>query len=45
VKLAPAHIERLDAVSRIQVGFPHDLFGIPMVRSLCSGGMWDQIDA
>ncbi len=45
VKLAPAHIERLDAVSRIEMGFPHDFFTMDMVRSLSSGGMRDQIDA
>ena len=45
VNLDPAHIERLNAVSRIEMGFPHDLFAIDMVRSLSSGGMRDQIDA
>jgi aryl-alcohol dehydrogenase-like predicted oxidoreductase len=45
VKLATAHVERLDAVSRIEMGFPHDFFATDMVRSLSSGGMWDQIDA
>ncbi len=45
VKLAPAHIERLSAVSRIEMGFPHDLFAKDRVRSLSSGGMRDQIDA
>jgi len=45
VKLIPAQIERLDAVSRIEMGFPHDFFTMDMVRSLSSGGMRDQIDA
>jgi hypothetical protein len=45
VNLAPAHIERLNLVSRIEMGFPHDLFAIDMVRSLSSGGMRDHIDA
>jgi aryl-alcohol dehydrogenase-like predicted oxidoreductase len=44
VKLAPALLERLDAVSRIEMGFPHDFFATDLVRSLSSGGMWDQID-
>jgi aryl-alcohol dehydrogenase-like predicted oxidoreductase len=44
VKLAPTLIERLDAVSRIEMGFPHDFFAAEMVRSLSSGGMWDKID-
>ncbi len=45
VKLAPAQIERLDAVSRIEMGFPHDFFATEMVRALSSGGMRDKIDA
>ncbi len=45
VKLAPAHVERLNAVSRIEMGFPHDFFANDMARSLSSGGMRDQIDA
>jgi aryl-alcohol dehydrogenase-like predicted oxidoreductase len=45
INLAPAHVERLNAVSRIEMGFPHDLFATDMVRSLSSGGMRDQIDA
>jgi hypothetical protein len=45
VKLAPAHVERLDAVSRIERGSPHDLFATDRVRSLSAGGMREQIDA
>jgi aryl-alcohol dehydrogenase-like predicted oxidoreductase len=45
VTLAPALLERLNAVSRIELGFPHDFFGTDLVRSLSSGGMRDQIDA
>jgi aryl-alcohol dehydrogenase-like predicted oxidoreductase len=45
VNLAPAHVERLNAVSRIELGFPHDFYTMDMVRSLYSGGMRDQIDA
>jgi aryl-alcohol dehydrogenase-like predicted oxidoreductase len=45
VRFDPAHLERLDAVSRIEMGFPHDLFATDMVRSLSAGGMRDQIDA
>jgi aryl-alcohol dehydrogenase-like predicted oxidoreductase len=44
VKLAPALIERLSAVSQIEMGFPHDFYAMDMPRSLSSGGMWDQID-
>jgi aryl-alcohol dehydrogenase-like predicted oxidoreductase len=45
VQLAPAFIERLDAASRIEMGFPQDFFATDMVRSLSFGGMRDQIDA
>jgi aryl-alcohol dehydrogenase-like predicted oxidoreductase len=45
VKLIPAHVQRLDAVSRIEMGFPHDFYAMDMPRSLSSGGMWNQIDA
>jgi aryl-alcohol dehydrogenase-like predicted oxidoreductase len=44
VQLAPAHVERLNAVSRIEMGFPHDFYVNDMVRSLSSGGMREQID-
>ena len=45
IRLAPALVERLDAVSRIEMGFPHDLYATEMVRSFTSGGMRDRIDA
>jgi aryl-alcohol dehydrogenase-like predicted oxidoreductase len=45
VKLAHTQIERLDSVSKIELGFPLDMFSKEMVRSLSSGGMRDQIDA
>jgi aryl-alcohol dehydrogenase-like predicted oxidoreductase len=45
VKLAPAQNDRLDSVSKIELGFPLDMFSKEMVRSLTSGGMRDQIDA
>jgi aryl-alcohol dehydrogenase-like predicted oxidoreductase len=45
VKLTPAQIGRLDAVSKIELGFPLDMFSKEMVRSLTSGGMRDLIDA
>jgi aryl-alcohol dehydrogenase-like predicted oxidoreductase len=44
-KLASTQIDRLDAVSQIELGFPRDMFTKDMVRSLTSGGMRDQIDA
>jgi aryl-alcohol dehydrogenase-like predicted oxidoreductase len=45
VKLTPAQIDRLDAVSKIELGFPLDMFTKDMVRSLTSGGLRDKIDA
>jgi aryl-alcohol dehydrogenase-like predicted oxidoreductase len=45
IRLDPAVVDRLNAVSRIEMGFPHDFFAKEMVRSLSSGGMWDRIDA
>jgi hypothetical protein len=44
VKLAPALVERLDGVSQIEIGFPHEFFTNDMVRSMSSGRMWDRID-
>jgi aryl-alcohol dehydrogenase-like predicted oxidoreductase len=44
VKLVPALVERLNEVSRIEMGFPHDFFAADRVRSRSFGGMWDQID-
>ena len=45
MRLEPALVQRLDTVSRIEMGFPHNLFVNDMVRSLSYGGMWDRIDA
>jgi aryl-alcohol dehydrogenase-like predicted oxidoreductase len=45
IRLGTAHIERLNMVSRIEMGFPHDFFATDLVRALSSGGMRDQIDA
>jgi aryl-alcohol dehydrogenase-like predicted oxidoreductase len=36
---------RLDAASRVELGFPHDFYANDMVRSMISGGMRDKIDA
>jgi aryl-alcohol dehydrogenase-like predicted oxidoreductase len=38
-------VETLDEASRIDLGFPHDLYGKDMVRGLAYGGMRDQITA
>jgi aryl-alcohol dehydrogenase-like predicted oxidoreductase len=44
IKLEPALITRLDKVSRIELGFPHEFFEMERVRNLSSGGMRDRID-
>jgi aryl-alcohol dehydrogenase-like predicted oxidoreductase len=38
------HLQKLDAVSRIELGFPHDFFTNEMVLNFVYGGMRDQID-
>ncbi len=38
LQLEPAHVERLEAASRIELGFPHDFLATETVRGLLSGG-------
>ena len=38
------HLQKLDAVSRIELGFPHDFFTNQMVMNFVYGGMRDRID-
>ena len=45
IRLESAVVQRLDAVSRIELGFPHDMLAKELPRSLSFGGMWGQIDA
>jgi aryl-alcohol dehydrogenase-like predicted oxidoreductase len=42
VTLAPEHLDRLEAVSKIDLGFPHDF--LAGVRDIVYGGTYDQID-
>lgn len=35
---------RLDDISRVELGFPHDFFDRERVRALVSGGLWDRIE-
>ena len=37
-------VGRLDAASRVELGFPHDFYANDMVKSLISGGLGDKID-
>src|SRR5580704_3278556 len=41
--LSAGQLKTLDESSRIELGFPHDLFAKDMVRSLVYGGLRDQI--
>jgi aryl-alcohol dehydrogenase-like predicted oxidoreductase len=43
--LSGDHLRRLDEVSGIELGFPHDFFTKDMVRGFAYGGMGDRIDA
>ncbi len=45
LKLDEAQLGRLDAASRIELGFPHDFYANEMVKALTYGGTRDQIDA
>ncbi len=38
------HLRRLDEVSQIELGFPHDFFTNEMVQNFAFGGMRDSID-
>jgi aryl-alcohol dehydrogenase-like predicted oxidoreductase len=41
--LTPGQVKTLDDASRIDLGFPHDLYSREMVRSFVSGGTADQL--
>jgi hypothetical protein len=38
------HLARLDAVSQVDLGFPHDFLSSDGVRDLVFGGTYGQID-
>jgi diketogulonate reductase-like aldo/keto reductase len=42
--LPPAAVQRLDQVSRIALGYPHDFLASGMVRHHTYGGMFQAID-
>lgn len=44
LRLDDSQIARLDAPSRVDLGFPHDFYDRDMVKTLVSGGLWDRID-
>ncbi|MDJ0743857.1 MAG: aldo/keto reductase [Xenococcaceae cyanobacterium MO_167.B27] len=43
-KLSAAHIQQLDTISQIELGFPHDFFKAEMVRNFVYNGAFDKID-
>ena len=43
VTLAPEHLQRLNEVSKIELGFPHDFLGSDMIRDRLFGGTFDTI--
>ncbi len=45
VSLNSEQVKRLDCVSQIELGFPHDFYARDMVRGLVYGGLRDRIDA
>jgi aryl-alcohol dehydrogenase-like predicted oxidoreductase len=45
LRLDASHLERLDSVSAIELGFPYELYRLDMARALVSGGLRDRIDA
>ncbi len=42
--LSPEQLSKLEEVSKIELGFPHDLFTKEMARSFVYGGLVDKID-
>jgi aryl-alcohol dehydrogenase-like predicted oxidoreductase len=43
--LNEAQLSRLDAASRVELGFPHDFYAVDRVKGMVYGGMRDRIDA
>jgi aryl-alcohol dehydrogenase-like predicted oxidoreductase len=44
VSLTGEQLERLESVSRVDLGFPHDFLSKPLIRDIVFGGTYDQID-
>src|SRR4029077_1220145 len=44
VQLSTDQLSRLNEVSKIEMGFPHDFFDREMVRAVAFGGLKDAID-
>lgn len=44
VRLSAEQIQRLDEVSAVPLGYPHELIGSEAVRAMITGNRWSQID-
>lgn len=44
LKLSDDHIRRLDEVSAVPLGYPHELLAAAEQRAIMTGNRWDQID-
>ncbi|MEP0799430.1 aldo/keto reductase [Funiculus sociatus] len=44
VTLSPEHLQRLNEVSKVELGFPHDFLSNDMIRDRLFGGTFDLID-
>lgn len=44
VTLSPEHLQRLNEVSQIELGFPHDFLGSDMIHERLFGGQFEAID-
>jgi len=44
VTLDDGHLQRLEEVSRVEPGFPHDFLASENIRDLVFGGSFDRID-
>lgn len=44
LRLSEEQMKRLDAVSAITLGFPHDFLASDSIRQICYGGTYDQTD-
>jgi len=44
LRLDDSQVDRLDAASRIELGFPHDFYQRDMVKTLVYGGLRDRLD-
>ena len=42
-ELSSDHIARLNEVSKIELGFPHNFLQKPAIKEVVFGGMYDQI--